>query len=165
MTTMTEKRIEIKVALLGNVSAGKTTVLNAILQNKYGEVAKKRTTAGINYFYLNVSSDKKGKRQRSAESIHDEITADNKKKVRDGHDIIQKVFEIDIPEPIVRCHSDTILVLVDIPGINEAGTENKYKDFVSNNWKTFDCVIVVMDGKQGVNSEDQVFLLQFVKKI
>jgi GTPase SAR1 family protein len=47
-------QMEIKVALLGNVSAGKTTVLNALIQNKYGEVAKKWTTSGANYFYLNV---------------------------------------------------------------------------------------------------------------
>jgi GTPase SAR1 family protein len=34
------------------VSAGKTTLLNALLRDKYGEVSMKRTTAGINLFRL-----------------------------------------------------------------------------------------------------------------
>jgi GTPase SAR1 family protein len=43
---------EIKVALLGYVSAGKSTVLNAMLQGKYSEVAMRRTTAGVNLFRI-----------------------------------------------------------------------------------------------------------------
>jgi hypothetical protein len=34
---------------------------------------------------------------------------------------------------------------------------------VKEKWATFDCVVVVMDGKQGVNSEEQVNLLNVVK--
>jgi len=54
-------------------------------------------------------------------------------------------------------------VLVDIPGINEAGSSQKYKNYVNEKWDTFDAAIVVMDAKQGVNTEDQVELLKFVK--
>jgi hypothetical protein len=43
-------------------------------------------------------------------------------------------------------------VVVDIPGINEAGSCDKYMKYVKEKWATFDCVVVVMDGKQGVNS-------------
>jgi GTPase SAR1 family protein len=32
------------------MSAGKTTVLNALFRDKFGEVSMKRTTAGVNYF-------------------------------------------------------------------------------------------------------------------
>jgi hypothetical protein len=35
---------------------------------------------------------------------------------------------------------------------------------VKEKWATFDCVVVVMDGKQGVNSEEQVNLLNLVKE-
>jgi GTPase SAR1 family protein len=41
---------EIKILLLGNVSAGKTTVLNALFRDKFGEVSMKRTTAGSTIF-------------------------------------------------------------------------------------------------------------------
>lgn len=41
---------EIKVTLLGHVSVGKTTVLNALFQDYYSEVSRRPTTAGVNLF-------------------------------------------------------------------------------------------------------------------
>lgn len=49
-------------------------------------------------------------------------------------------------------------------GINEAGASEKYSDYVSKHWHTFDSVVVILDGRQGVNTEEQVNLLKFVKK-
>ena len=51
-TKRNEMASEIKVALLGNLSAGKSTVLNALFKDTYSEVSMGRTTAGINYFRL-----------------------------------------------------------------------------------------------------------------
>eukprot|EP00957_Ditylum_brightwellii_P211673 15366459-Ditylum_brightwellii.AAC.1 len=58
---------------------------------------------------------------------------------------------------------DTQLVFVDIPGVNEAGSSELYLDYVRDMWDGFDVVIVVMDAIQGVNTEEQVQLLKFVK--
>ena len=137
-------KLEIKIALVGNVSAGKTTVLNALLQDRYGEVAKKRTTAGAHYFYLKVptASGSSTTCECSPEAIYEEIKEDNQRKLSNGNEIGKKVFHIEIPEPLIRCRDDIGIVLVDIPGINEAGTDNKNKDFVSSQWTTFDCVVV-----------------------
>jgi ribosome biogenesis GTPase A len=41
---------QIRVALVGYVSVGKSTVINALLGDKYSEVNMRRTTAGVNYF-------------------------------------------------------------------------------------------------------------------
>ena len=51
--------LEIKVSILGHVSVGKTTVLNALLRDKFSEVAKKRTTASI--FQLTPANTTDGK--------------------------------------------------------------------------------------------------------
>jgi GTPase Era involved in 16S rRNA processing len=58
---------------------------------------------------------------------------------------------------------DTSLVLVDTPGINEAETNNIYAKYVQKHWCEFDCVVVVMDARQGVNTDQQVSLLKLVK--
>jgi len=58
---------------------------------------------------------------------------------------------------------DTKLVFVDVPGINEANI-NKYKNYVAEQWESFDCVMVVMDARLGVNTDDQVALLNYVKE-
>jgi GTPase SAR1 family protein len=192
---------EIKVALLGYVSVGKTTVLNALLQDKFSEVSMRRTTAGVNFFRISTrstnSKDKKpdgyefagGPKSpkkvddkvaaevtedeeeewsmivddpKTAESTLEEITADNSE-LRKTNKIQEKTFNIELDGPRCEMRKDTKLTIVDVPGLNEAGTKAVYKEYVSDKWETFDCVVVVMDAEKGVNTEEQVELLHFVK--
>jgi len=196
---MFTQSFEIKVALLGHVSAGKTTVLNALLQDKFSEVSKRRTTAGVNHFQLSfrnktkqknstkdtqqeeqhftatsqevctdgyedtysVSSDDNKDHQTSNQTLG-EITEDNSI-LRQKKIIQEKFFSVEIDEPFLQMGDSTKLILVDIPGVNEAGSSELYLDYVRKSWDGFDVVIVVMDAIQGVNTEEQVQLLQFVK--
>jgi GTPase SAR1 family protein len=195
---------EIKVALLGYVSVGKTTVLNALLQDKFSEVSMRRTTAGVNFFCISTrSTNSKRKRQKpdrcesgegsfrgkrspkvddnvsentedeegwsmlvddpkTAESTLEEITADNSE-LRKTNKIQEKIFNIELDGPLCEMRKDTKLTIVDVPGLNEAGTKAVYKEYVRDKWETFDCVVVVMDAEKGVNTEEQVELLHFVK--
>eukprot|EP00980_Cylindrotheca_fusiformis_P030895 scaffold25600_cov162-Cylindrotheca_fusiformis.AAC.1 len=67
-----------------------------------------------------------------------------------------KRFEIEQKEEVCEMRKDTRLVIVAIPGINEAGASNKYRDYVEEKWNNFDCIVVVMDGRQGVNTEEKM---------
>jgi small GTP-binding protein len=166
---------DINVAIIGNVSAGKSTLLNALLRAKYSEVSMKRTTAGVNYFRLHHTPSDPTKSPdatqwaatsddpRSPTSTLKEITQDNAI-LRSADEISEKYFDVELPEKLFDMHPDVRLVLVDIPGINEARMGSKYKDYLSAKWCHFDCVLVVMDAKQGVNTDDQLELLKFVKQ-
>ena len=176
-STMKTFKHDIKVALLGNVSTGKTMTMNALFGNKYGEVSMKRTTAAVNYFKISTSpesTDPSGTagswhpetdEPRNPESIQKEISEDNRRLREDTSSthVQEKWFDIQLDEQLCEMRIDTRLVIVDIPGINEAGACSKYKEYVDEKWHTFDCVVLVMDGKQGVNTEDQVLLLNLVK--
>ena len=176
---------EIRVALLGYVSVGKSTVLNALLQGNYSEVSMRRTTAAINFFrisnannankrrriesdtatpteatIINVSTDTKELQSPSA--TLEAIIGDNEE-LRKSNTIQERTFEVQVQEPLCDMRPDTTLVLLDIPGVNEAGSSKMYMDYVAQKWDTFDCVVVVMDAVQGVNTEEQVKLLEFVK--
>ncbi|CAJ1957801.1 unnamed protein product, partial [Cylindrotheca closterium] len=155
---------QIKVALIGNVSAGKTTVVNALFRDKFGEVSMKRTTAGINEFAISSRNEWAlvSDAPRDSHSVLKEITQDNLE-LRTSEEVKTKRFEIELDEALCDMRKDTQLVVVDIPGINEADMSKKYKNYVESHWNTFDCVVVVMDGRQGVNTEEQVSLLRFVK--
>eukprot|EP00977_Amphora_coffeiformis_P027578 scaffold34621_cov166-Amphora_coffeaeformis.AAC.21 len=177
---------EIRVALIGYVSVGKTTVLNALFGGKYGEVAMKRTTAVVNNFRIATTeqlaearrpmnpdddddkdyemSKKKERATAWATTVDEpktaartfaETIADNVAH-RNSDTVIVKTHDVVLDEELHKMRKDTKLVVVDIPGINEAGTSSKYKDYVNENWHTFDVAVVVMDGRQGVNTEEQI---------
>jgi small GTP-binding protein len=174
---------EIKVALLGYVSAGKSTVLNALLQGKFSQVAMRRTTAGVNKF--RIHHDHAGSREkrnntstqaaaaaagqaanngsvtdtpstvRSAEFTLNQISHDNAI-LRQTNQVHESTFDIELDDPLCPMRKDTKLVLIDIPGLNEAGSNDLYRTYVNEHWDTFDCVIAVM--------EEQVQLLQLIQQ-
>lgn len=174
---------EIKIAIIGPVSAGKSTLLNALLVGKYSETALQRTTAGVNFFRLNpsptttasLSDTTSGKgnspppgwsmiadKHDTEDEILEQISKDNKE-LREQENVVERTFDIE-GVSLCECRHDTKLVIVDIPGINEAESSSKYRNYVTKQWKTFDCVIVVMDAGNGVNSEEQVGILEFIQK-
>ena len=164
-------------------SVGKSTVLNALLGDKFSEVSLKRTTAGVNLFRICQPTEHDGDESSEEQSIgkqewsilnddklvkgagttHEEISKDNQE-LRSSDVVNEKMFDIRVDYPICKMRNDTQLVLIDIPGINEAESSKKYKDYVESKWDTFDCVVVVMDAIQGVNTEEQVQLLRFVQQ-
>jgi small GTP-binding protein len=169
----------IKVALIGYVSVGKTTILNALLRDKFGEVAMGRATASVNYYcctskplpyVFSASSVTTGPMSWSgaglptpAAEIYEQTVRDNAR-LRHADKVEETWFDIvELDQDLCPMRDDTKLVVVDIPGINEAGTSSKYKDYIAQHWHSFDCVVVVMDGRQGVNTEEQVELLKLTK--
>jgi small GTP-binding protein len=148
---------EIKVALIGYVSVGKTTVLNALFREKYGEVSMRRTTAAVNCYRIDKSSNTTTPSVLS-QTIHDNFAFRNS-------DIVQEnAFDVALEAPLHEMRNDTRLVIVDVPGINEAGSSSRYADYTSEHWHEFDCVVLVLDGKQGANTEEQLRLLKLTRK-
>lgn len=170
---MLAQNFEIKVGLLGYVSVGKTTGLNALFQGKFSEVSMKRTTAGINFFRVSSLTKPPKRTKTSGSANYDsmdwqdldgattasgdsesscvdaddtlkEITTDNAK-LRESNELQEKIFDIELDEPLLKdMRDDTRLVIVDIPGINEAGTRKLYLDYVEKTWDTYDAMVVIM---------------------
>jgi GTPase SAR1 family protein len=179
---MNKLALEIRVALLGHVGSGKSTVLNALLQGKYSQVPVNRTTAGVNCFRVHTKEAKNSAHSSAALQVGESTTApdtvvtaeqvlhliiDNEK-FRSSGTVQESTFNIELAEPICDMRKDTTLVLVDIPSLNEAATHEAatheaYSDYVHTKWDTFDCAIVVMDVFQGANTEDQRNLLDMIR--
>ena len=167
-------QFEIKLALLGHVSVGKTTLLNALLGDKFSEVSMKRTTAGINHFVIsstktNNNNDEDLTMDTGEEDIIPatkslEIITQENAKLRAENRIQERTFEVELDEPLIPMRKHTKMVITDIPGVNEAGTSEMYLQHVEKSWETFDCVILVLDANQGVNTEEKVNLLRLVKE-
>ena len=178
---------EIRVAVVGYVSVGKTTVINALFGAEYGEVSMKRTTAVVNNFRISTpahvdpegTNDEESKNEIAGQQSSVEWsmmvdkpsspnntlkqTVGDNKTFRNKDFVKAKSFDIVLDEPLHTMRKNTKLVVVDIPGINEAGTSAKYKEYVNDKWDSFDVAIVVLDGRQGANTEEQLDLLKLVQ--
>ncbi|CAJ1941207.1 unnamed protein product [Cylindrotheca closterium] len=118
----TPPTFQIKVANIGNVSAGKTAVLNALFRDKFGEVSMKRTTAGVNEFAISSAGEEwalVADSPRESKSDLKEMTEDNLE-LRASDQVQTKRFEIELDEPLYEMRKDTQLVIVDIPGVNNS---------------------------------------------
>ena len=140
----------------------------------------RRTTAAINMFRISTrkqetteedttaddmqtgGSQTTGEPQKASSTLKETI-ADNKI-LRTSNVIKEKTFDIQLDEPLCEMRPDTSLVVVDVPGLNEAGSSDMYKGYVDQQWDTYDCVVVIMDAEKGVNTDEQVSLLEFVKR-
>ena len=109
----------------------------------------RRTTAGINFFRI-VNPDPSGngdgkhandekwsvvadeETQKSADVLK-QIEASNRE-LREAKRIEEKYFNIELEEPLCAMRNDTSLVIVDVPGINEADSDSIYIRYVEDNW-------------------------------
>jgi GTP-binding protein EngB required for normal cell division len=184
---MKSPTFEIKVAFCGNVNAGKSTLVNALLQQKYSEVSMDRTTLGVNSFRIFSNKDKvvndaddfdsvssSGTKERDEEvgttwsvlpeKLHTaketyQTIADVNSTLRGTSKIEESIFDIEVPEPICDMREDTQLVIVDLPGFPVEECNLVYK-YLSSNWDSFDCVVVVLDIAESINN--QLELIRFV---
>ena len=100
----------------------------------------------------------------SPTEIHSK-TCENNEKFRSSETVVEKTFDLVVGEsifPADSMRSDTKLVLIDVPGINDSESSQKYREYLTSKWDEFDCAILVMDAAQGVNTIDHMDLINFV---
>lgn len=144
------------------LSAGKSTLLNALLGDKFSEVSLKRTTACVNFFDVTQTDQEPEAHPptvQTADIVLQEISKDNQES---SPNVKEKNFKVKIEHSICEMREDTKLVLVDIPGFDSTGSSKKYRDYLEQNWTTLDCVVVVIDVFQ-VDDDEQLDLLKFVE--
>ena len=50
MSPPENKKFSVKVGFLGNVSAGKTTLMNALFRDQFGATDERRCTSGVHHY-------------------------------------------------------------------------------------------------------------------
>jgi small GTP-binding protein len=177
---------EIKIAIAGHVSVGKSTLLNALLGGRYNEVSKGRTTAAVNHFRINqrngatdnVNVESQSQPEQSDQSdpsvppeeqvpqtvpsVLEKVTFDNLI-LRQQDKIEERWYDITVDKDLIPMRDDTDLILVDLPGLNEAGNSTKYKDYLLENWSSYDGIIFLMDVTLGGATDSEKNLLQWIK--
>ena len=157
-----KQRNQINIAICGPVSVGKSTLLNSIFVNTYSDMKMKRTTMTPQVYYEvpHISSDVKNTIRESNTTLNESLI----KKTENGEhitmdDIKEAVYLVPKVHNLVDMKDNTYLSVYDIPGLNDARTKDIFYEYMDTNFYKFDIVIFVIDIYSGLNTSEEIEIL------
>lgn len=162
-----DQRNSIRIALVGCISSGKSTLLNAICVNQYEDMKRKKTTMiptvykGSNRtIYRN--KDEMCRIKSKNKELNDKFYSSDSsvvitKETCELHENIIPMIDnfIDLPEGI-------FVDIYDIPGLNDTATKDLYYQWVKDNFHEFDIIINVCSIESGLNTTDEGDILNLI---
>ena len=158
-----KSRNQINVAIVGAVSAGKSTLLNTIFANTYSHCKIKRTTMTPQIYY---EFDGKGA-SKTSKTIRDENRQINENLIKKTEaqeqitldDIQEAKYIVPRIYRFTKLVKDVYLSVYDIPGLNDARTKDLYFQYLENNFHKFDIILFVVDINSALNTSDEIDIL------
>jgi GTP-binding protein EngB required for normal cell division len=155
----------VNICLVGCVSAGKSTILNAFFGQDYAQCKIKRTTMMPNKF---IETDDNSLVD-SFDIINTKIINTNKqiytqteeKNILNLDDYgVELTFYVGKMEMNIK----NKICIYDIPGLNDARTKNIYYEYLKNNFHKFNIILFVVDIFSGLNTSDEMDILKFLSE-
>lgn len=158
----------IHIAILGPVSAGKSTFLNSLFSNTFSDMKRKKTTM-LPQIYK-TTSDKAI--IHSTDEIYQMNHESNERilKLREENKYTQTDFKelvynvAPIPDFINLPDKTATYSILDMPGLNCGGGDNMYFNYIQSISKDIDIYILVFDINSGLNTTDEVNILTMIAK-
>jgi predicted GTPase len=166
---MNTLRQQINIVLIGAVSAGKSTLTNALFVDQFSDMHIRRTTA-LPQIYNTIDDESKmcdssniieENRKRNTEIM--DLTSSGEKELK-----LDDITEINYYTPNIfellekTLKKNVHLNIYDLPGLNDAQTKSAYFEYVSTNFYKFDIVIFVVDIYSSLNSSDEMDILKLI---
>lgn len=169
MTSEVTGNYNINVAILGPVSAGKSTLMNSLFVSQYSDMKIKRTTMTPQIYEEQPYSESEKvpeDLQEYIKTVNRELNTELVKKTESGEEVtyddIAKEAVYKVPR-VYNLHNlpDNITLRVyDIPGLNDGKTTDLYFQYLDNNFHKFDIIIFVVDINSACNTDGEVRILQ-----
>ena len=145
------------------VSAGKSTLVNAILVNKMSSTKIKRTTM-LPQVYIETNK----KDELTKESIQEiqEMNDRENQRILKGELELTDDNCVNIYHEIPKCYDlmklprNISLNIHDIPGLNDSSTEKIYYNYIDKSYLTFDIIFIVVDINEAFNTSGSVQILK-----
>jgi hypothetical protein len=158
----------IHIAILGPVSAGKSTFLNSLFSNTFSDMKRKKTTMLPQIYQITNDNDE----INSAEEIYKMNHESNERilKLREENKYTQEDFtelkyKVEpIPDFINLPDKTATYSILDMPGLNCGGGDNMYFNYIQQISKDIDIYILVFDINSGLNTTDEVNILTMIAK-
>jgi GTP-binding protein EngB required for normal cell division len=156
----------INVCLVGCVSAGKSTIINAFMGQDYAQCKIRRTTMMPNIFVETSDSsiiDSSESINKKIKEVNGEIYEQSLKSVTPfkledyGTELVFYVDDMNINKG-----NKNKICLYDMPGLNDAKTKQIYYDYLEKNFHKFNIILFVVDIQSGLNTSDEIDILNFL---
>lgn len=153
----------LNIAFIGEVSTGKSTILNGIYCREITQSSIKRTTMCPSIFIEN--KDLKDT-DIDEKKIYEEIKLKNQEIIKDTEqgfklencqELIFNVGKLDLN--ILENNSVNVY---DIPGLNDARTKELYYNYLRTNFYKFNIIIFLVDINSGLNTSDEIDILRLI---
>lgn len=160
----------INIAVLGNVSSGKSTLLNSLFLEEFTSMNICRNTMVPQiYRELNNNKRKEVKDAKEINKIVSELNDELKLKMDNPeyifkNDMKEMEFYIHKLKELNICQKNIHMSFYDIPGLNDSKNHELYYCYVKENFVDFDIILYLIDLKTGLNSKDEIDLLNFICK-
>ena len=149
----------VNLCVVGAVSAGKSMLINALFLESYSPSSKKRTTMNpTKYIETTKAIDPSAvfKEVDERNQVLIKKSESGKTKASDYKEVIYEVGKLDINI------ADCLFNLYDIPGLNDARTENVYYKYLADHFDKFNVVVFLVDLESGLNTSDEIKILDFI---
>jgi predicted GTPase len=156
----------IHIAILGPVSAGKSTFLNALFSNTFSDMKRKKTTM-LPQIYKTTMNEAIIDNQ---EQIYEKnrLSNDHILKLREENkysqtDFTELVYNVKCIDDFIKLSDKTATYsILDMPGLNCGGGDNMYFNYISQISKNIDIYLLVFDINSGLNTTDEVNILSVI---
>lgn len=155
----------IHIAILGPVSAGKSTFFNSLCSNTMSDMMRKKTTM-LPQIYKIIDDDC----ERDVGAIYEKNKESNEKilALRESgeFDICRDFTELihtmnPIPDFIQLPDTNATYSILDMPGLN-CGGDTLYYDYIKKISSTIDIYLLVFDINSALNTTDEINILKLV---
>jgi hypothetical protein len=156
---------DIIISFIGGVSTGKSTVLNTFFCEQLTQTKIKRTTMVPTIYIENNNYN-----NVNIEEIYNIIENKNNeiiKKTEYGEIISNEEYNeliFNVGKLDIKILDDVGVKIYDIPGLNDAKTKNLYYEYLENNFHKLNIVIFIIDIQSGLNTSDEIDILNFITK-
>jgi GTPase Era involved in 16S rRNA processing len=159
----------LNIAIVGAVSAGKSTFINTIINEKLSETSFNNTTMSPVLF---IENREKGLNSSDFKNIYDKIKTTNdevsilikNKKVKKCEEL---VFEID--KLNINIHEKFGLNIYDIPGLYQLLPNNTYNttyiDYFKNHFEKFNVIIFVIDINTSMGNKSEQNITKLIAEM
>lgn len=164
---MNKTYYNIDVAIIGSVSSGKSTFINALFSKFYSETKMTRTTmcpqiymesdtSDDNIFEASISANDKS--SGKINSINELFEIKHRIGLHNNNPTEgQNNNMIEYP-----CKKNLRINFHDLPGLNDVETRDIYYEYVKTNFHKYDIVIYIIDIKSALNTSDEADILNLV---